>query len=154
MREVNNSYCHPSLCVCSVLVIVEGTVEVSLAVVFRDSGLWKIGMSKHGRHYASALRTKTKKRGPGRSSAGVMTRNKGGKKKEKKKRTPCSTPCTRVTSKIPCALKPTTAPHARICCPCAYCVDVQVERERTHAAEQLVASPSWTSQQAIRARTL
>jgi hypothetical protein len=63
VREVNNSYYHPSLYVCSVLVIVEGTVEVSPAVVFRDSGLWKIGMSKHGRHYASALRTKTKKGG-------------------------------------------------------------------------------------------
>jgi len=137
--------------------VIGATVEVSLAVVFRDSGLWKIGMSKHGQHYASALRTKKRKgrkKGPSRSSARAMTRNKSGKKRRKKKRTPCSTPCTRVSGEIPCVLKRTTAPHARICCPCAHGVDVQVERERAHAAEQLVAPPSRTSQQPIRTRSL
>jgi hypothetical protein len=79
----------------SVLVIVAADPEVALVVVVLQSpGSWTTGMSKRGRHYAGALRTKKEKKKKGvtiRSSAQQpegRNRNEDGKRKGEKKNAP------------------------------------------------------------------
>ena len=116
-------------------------------------------MSTRGRRYVGALHTE-KKGGRDHSIVSwARTRNKRGKRKKgeggkKKLRTPCPTPRTRVPGEISRGLECTPAPHARIRRPRADGMDVQVERERAHAAQQLVAPASRTSQEPVRARTV
>lgn len=117
-------------------------------------------MSTRGRRYVGALHTK-KKGGKGpfdrqlsqdtEQARKKKERGRGGKNKI---RTPCPTPRTRVPGEIPRGLECTPAPHARIRRPCADGMDVQVERERAHAAQELVAPASRTSQEPVRARTV
>jgi hypothetical protein len=68
-----------------------------------------------------------------------------------KQRTPCPAPRTRMPREVPCALKRTSAPQARVR-PRANSMYVQVKRQRAHARQQLIAPASRTAQQAVRAR--